>query len=228
MTKASPPSFAELVARNNIQLLARPLDLVVINGDIGVTEWGDLTLNDADHSAYARLVNRWLYNFPTQSDLFSTVALKVEFAGNAEEYSFRTIAKDVYAGTIAIFVDRILQSFRQDITASADEWRRAAATFAGHSLGDVMKATANNVRHVDEWLRARAPSPQQLTSMRVIADLLGQTLAPDGAGHQLGREVAADVLEKISGGSFGTLELQVFNFSNALLNERLKRTPSKP
>jgi len=69
----SVPSYDELVARNGITILQAPGDLTIRDGDIAMTRWGDLMLNDETYSAVVRFVQFWRYNFPTLRTLFDMV-----------------------------------------------------------------------------------------------------------------------------------------------------------
>ena len=39
---ASVPAYDDLVERNRIEILQKPGDLVLRNGDLAITRWGDL------------------------------------------------------------------------------------------------------------------------------------------------------------------------------------------
>jgi len=136
------------------------------------------------------------------------------------------VAKAIYAGTVTIFLNKSLGSFRSDIDATEAEWATALPVFSGHSLGQVLTATANNVRHNDEWQTATKPNSRQLASMRILAAALNEPLAVDGRNHRFGRDVAPEVLKAISGDDFQRLEKHVFSFTNELLRLREQRRPS--
>jgi len=65
------PAYDAVVERNKIETLQKPGDLTTRNGDIAVTRWGDLMLNDEDYSAFFKLVQTCRYNFPTLKVLFA-------------------------------------------------------------------------------------------------------------------------------------------------------------
>lgn len=52
------PSHLEIVTRNDVALLMQPSDPVVRNGDIALTTWGGLLLNNEDFSGFHRLVEQ--------------------------------------------------------------------------------------------------------------------------------------------------------------------------
>lgn len=64
------PAYDAVVDRNAITLLLVPGDLTVRDGDIALTRWGDLMLNDETYSALVRFVQFWRHNFPTLRTLF--------------------------------------------------------------------------------------------------------------------------------------------------------------
>lgn len=91
----------------------------------------------------------------------------------------------------------------------------------GCSFGQVVVASANNVRHADEWQTARPPAAKQLQSMRVLASVLNEPLIPaDGSRHKFGREVSPEVLEAICGGDMEQLEKHFFDFAKDLFHRR--------
>ncbi len=143
-----------------------------------------------------------------------------------EEIGAEEVAKGLYAGAIAVFLGRSLMTFQTDIGADHSEWSKSGPRFGGRSVGEVVAATANNVRHNDEWHISRPPSPMQLKSMRVLADVLREPLVDDGRAHRFGREVAPDTLKVLSEGDFDRLEANVFAFTNDLIGRRQRRRPS--
>ena len=67
------PSFDAVVERHAITVLLTPGDLTIRDGDIAMTRWGDLMLNDETYSARVRFVQFWRYNYPTLRTLFEIV-----------------------------------------------------------------------------------------------------------------------------------------------------------
>ncbi|MGH6975456.1 MAG: hypothetical protein ACREED_00360 [Stellaceae bacterium] len=67
------PGYDEVVERNQIDMLLKPGDLTVRNGDIAVTKWGDLMLVNEDYGAFVKLVQEWRFNYPTLKIMFETV-----------------------------------------------------------------------------------------------------------------------------------------------------------
>ncbi|MDE2229789.1 MAG: hypothetical protein KGL11_12220, partial [Alphaproteobacteria bacterium] len=91
----------------------------------------------------------------------------------------------------------------------------------------VLEASANNVRHNDEWAKTRPPTRKQLGSIRVLAAALDEPIAADGKGHRLAREVCPEILQVVSGGDFTRLESAVFTFAKSLLSGRQRRSPDQ-
>ncbi|MCY0856643.1 hypothetical protein [Cupriavidus sp. D39] len=134
------------------------------------------------------------------------------------------VARGVYAGAISVALSNAMQSFRADIQATMGEWDASSPAFGGCSLGQVIIASANNVRHADEWQAARPPSERQLQSMRVLAAALNEPLdPPDGSRHQFGREISPETLHVISGGDLEQLEANFFAFAKDLLKRKRHR-----
>ncbi|MGF6985222.1 hypothetical protein QFZ99_004699 [Paraburkholderia atlantica] len=133
-------------------------------------------------------------------------------------------ARGVYAGAIVVAVSNALQSFRADIEGVQHEWDAAVPRFEGCSFGQVVVASANNVRHADEWQTARPPTARQLQSMRVLSAVLNEPLDPaDGSRHSFGREVSPEVLQAICAGKIAQLEEHFFDFAKDLLLRRKQR-----
>ncbi|MCA8205143.1 hypothetical protein LGM71_29320 [Burkholderia sp. AU33545] len=134
------------------------------------------------------------------------------------------VARGVYAGAIVVALSNALQSFRADIEGVQHEWDAAVPRFAGCSFGQVVVASANNVRHADEWQTARPPTARQLQSMRVLSAVLNEPLDPaDGSRHRFGREVSPEVLQAICGGKMARLEENFFDFAKDLFLRREQR-----
>jgi hypothetical protein len=256
---APVPAYDDLVERNQIQLLQKPGDLVARNGDIAVTRWGDLMLNDEDYSAFFKLVQTWRFNFPTLKvlfdasidsaqrgtsleadldDLFAQAAAKSPHPMHGLDYDAyhrandsmgaAAIARGVYAGSITIVLSNMLQSFRANIAGTQEEWKKAAPLFNGCSIGQIIEASANNVRHADEWQTTRPPTRQQMNSILVLSTALCEPLVPpDGSRHRFSREISPEALQLISGGDFSKLETNLFLFANNMLKQRQIRLPSQ-
>jgi hypothetical protein len=134
------------------------------------------------------------------------------------------VALGVYAGAIVVALSNALQSFRADIGGNMQQWDAASPQFGGCSLGQVIIASANNVRHADEWQVSRPPTQQQLQSMRVLAAALNEPLVPpDGSRHRFGREVSPETLQVLSGGRVAQLEANFFAFAKDMLERRQQR-----
>jgi hypothetical protein len=119
------------------------------------------------------------------------------------------------AGAIAVALNNLLRREWVDL-GRPHTWETAGEKIRGHSFGRVMEATANNFRHADEWARHPLPNAQQLDSIRVIADVLGARIAPDGARHPFRGNVCPKLLLVVSGGSFEGLADRTFHFARAL------------
>lgn len=253
------PAYDAVVERNKIEILQKPGDLTIRDGDIAVTRWGDLMLNDDDYSAFFKLVQTWRFNFPTikvlfdasidiaqhrrdleaeLEGLFTQAAMKSRHPMHSLDYDayHRTndatgaaeVARGVYAGSIAIALNNMLQSFRINIVATQDEWKKAAPLFDGCSVGQILEASANNVRHAEEWQTTRPPTRQQMNSIQVLSAVFREPLdPPDGSRHRFSREVCPETLQLISNGDFQQLETNLFSFANAMLKQRQRRLPTQ-
>lgn len=259
-TLAPVPDYDTIVERNGIGMLHEPGDLALRNGDLALTKWGDLMLNNEDYSAFFKLVQEWRYNYPTLKVLFETVfdtfawqrRLAQEIEGSVptstpahpdplfnpemdpaafhratDQHGAAEVARGTYAGALVIIIDKMLRSFKDDIVATDDEWKRSAPLVNGPSLGQILQASANNFRHNEEWARARPPSERQLKSIKILSAAFQETIAPDGRGHKFAREICPETLQLISDGDFALLESAVFAFANNLMALRQIRLPTQ-
>lgn len=138
------------------------------------------------------------------------------------------VARGVYAGSIAVVLNNMLQSFRVNVVATQDEWKKAAPLFDGCSVGQILEASANNVRHAEEWQATRPPTRQQMNSIQVLSAALREPLdPPDGSRHRFSREICPETLQLISDGDFGKLEENLFLFAKNMLKQRQRRLPSQ-
>ncbi|WP_133062325.1 hypothetical protein [Paraburkholderia hospita] len=124
------------------------------------------------------------------------------------------VARGVYAGSIVIALSNALQSLRSDLGGKSADWDEALPRYGNCSFGQVIGASANNVRHADEWATTVAPTLQQLQSMRVLSLVLDESLdPPDGSRHRFGREISPETLQVICDGSMVALEKAFFAFA---------------
>ncbi len=255
----SVPTFDEIVTRNSIEILKSHGDLTVRNGDIAVTRWGDLMLNDADYSAFFKLVHAWRFNLSTLETLFiasvdgeahraflderldevvrfqSTERVVVSPDLDAEAFhkandqlAAAGMASGVYAGTVAVVLHRMLLGFHKNISGKPEEWKKSGTMFYGFSFGQILEASANNFRHLEEWQVLREIKGQPLHSLKILAALLQEPLdVTKPVPLRLRQDVSAETLSLLSGGVFEVLEFRFYEFAKALLDMRQLREPSR-
>jgi hypothetical protein len=96
----------------------------------------------------------------------------------------------------------------------------------GCSIGAVLRASANNFRHNDEWRKRRGdPTDQQLQSIRILAAALRKPIADNGVNHPFGAHVCQETLELLSQGSFDKLSANLFAFANSMVIRRESARP---
>lgn len=106
-----------------------------------------------------------------------------------------------YSGCIVMLASNALERFRDDIgikNKSDDRWTQSGPKFGGHSIGEIIVASANGFRHSDEWAKTRPPTNQQAQSINVLTDALGPIQPRTVETVQPGR--CQEVLSLISGG----------------------------
>ncbi|WP_336083402.1 hypothetical protein [Thalassospira sp. CH_XMU1448-2] len=255
----SVPQYDEVVEKHNIEILKAPGDLVVRNGDLATTAWGDLMLNNEYYSSYFKFVQEWRFNYPTQRLLFSNVISTTEteniekqlesalhdihqakranrFAedikydkwhSTSEMQTALFASRNIYAGAIILSLDKFLQALRKNINATYYEWVTSGPQFNGHSIGEAFQASANNLRHNEEWQVTRPPTNRQLTSIKILSDILQEPLNEEnGYQHRLSRDISSEILLTVSEGDFDILEQHLFSFTNQLVDNAYQRNLS--
>lgn len=149
------------------------------------------------------------------------------YHANLERIDAEKGAHGIYAGTITLVLNRALASFKADISATLDEWQRAGTQIKGHSVGAVLEAASNNMRHADEWeTAATAPTQQQLKSVHILSAVLDEPIPANGSIRRFARDISPEILDILCARDFLRLERTVFDFANALLALRQKRKPA--
>ena len=79
----------------------------------------------------------------------------------------------------------LLQAFKVDLHVSWAEWDSSEPLIHGYSIGAILRASANNFRHSDEWLKNRGHARRMNSSrsIRVLAAAFEEPIAPGGANH---------------------------------------------
>lgn len=233
------PDYLETLDRFGLGWMRKGGDLQVKNGDIAVTPDGDLQLGDTRFNALFRLVQRWRHNQPTLDVLFASMLDASDSLGDMQEargsgngallhqnpaaYHQETTeiigyesASSVYAGSILVVLNNMLQRFRKDLNASENAWKGVGPFISGYSVGSVVTAAANNSRHHDEWARAQSPASQQLASMEVLCAVIGQPVKDQHGHPSIRTNVCREVLLAVSDQSADRLHQIIFDFAKAL------------
>lgn len=246
------PRYEDVVERNAIARLVEPGDLTIRGGSIAVTKRGNIMLNDEVYSALFNLVTLWRYNFSTMQSLFLSVfdmneeleqksklnrigslslALPQGYAADSyhaikERLYAMKEARKVYAGSITLIIGQALAAFRIDIDANMDDWHAAGPLTNGHSVGDILTAAGNNMRHYDEWQTTTKANKQQLSSIRAISSVLGIPMKENGDIRGFGKNICPEILEILSKKDFLVLERRIFDFAQDLAARRNSRNLS--
>jgi hypothetical protein len=239
------PAHREIITRNQIEALAKGLDLAIKDGDLALTRRGELMLGDKTSHAFFDLVRDWRYNYAPMKVAFDLVAeagahgkeleterealcsgpelLAERFRGIQDELAIMAFARGSYSALAVLNVSNALQTFRADIGANQNEWAAAQPQFNGRSFGEILEASANNIRHRDEWAATNPPTPTQLKSIKVLADALNEPVAPAGRKHGFAREIGPETLALVCDRDFSRLETNFFAFAKNLYAQRQLR-----
>jgi hypothetical protein len=249
-----PPTYEGVVDEFDLTLLKQGANLVVEDGSIAVTKWGDLRMGSVAYNALWRLVQHWRFSAPATKQLFSAVYSMRDrihaLAGRQNltaridptDYSRQDYWDDrhrtnediaslsyghrTYAGCLIVALSGLLQQFRDDVGATADDWNKIGPMFQTCSFGQVMIAASNSFRHMDEWIKVRGSpnTKQQAASMGVLEPALGRKLKGPNSSII---EICPDALHLMSGGgSFDCLNANFFHFAHAVA-ERIDDSPPK-
>lgn len=74
-----------------------------------------------------------------------------------DEIAANEIGASACAGAIVLVLSGLLQSFKDDMDATKDDWNKSPPIVQGCSVGMILAASANNFRHLDEWVKTEIP-----------------------------------------------------------------------
>jgi len=237
----APPAYLDVVHAYSLDVLRGGADFVLtLSGGLATTKDGDLKLGSDKFNAMFRFVHRWRLNEPTLRRLFEAVksapdrnrqlveALNAKATGLAtsairsdvmhglsDARSVVRLGRDAYAGTIVLVLNHLLRRFEDDVQAAPGKWESVGPLVKGRSVGTIVQAAGNNFRHFEEWAATNPPTPKQLSSIQVIADVLGERIAANGAGHPFRINVCAEILD-VFAGTWEEVGRKVFAFAKAL------------
>jgi hypothetical protein len=233
----SAPQYMDVVSTYDLDVAGGDLQIDE-TGDLALTPDGDLKFGNDRINATHRLVQRWCFNVPIISVMFSLAAhsntttqnLVAEreviapllFQNDQSMQRFHHINNEIgahefgggaSAGALMVVLSNLLLRYKDDLKPAPAKWENSSSQIGGRSFGSIVVAAAANFRHYDEWARTERPTNQQLSSIRVIADVLKQAIAPDGYRHPFRHNVCPDLLEALSGGDFELLSQRFFAFA---------------
>jgi hypothetical protein len=210
------------------------------NGNWSVTRDGDFQFGDTATNAMFRFAQRWRPEQPALDELLrsmlSTTQLLDElrsardsgigpslsinpeaFHSDTESMGNYESGSAVYAGAICVVLNNLLLRFRKDLGLKKSDplWRDTGPKTAGHSMGVVFQAAAENFRHYDEWAGTRVPTDQQRESMEVLCAVLRLPLMTSDI-RTIRTNVCRGVLLAVRDGSSDKLHHSLFDYAKAL------------
>jgi hypothetical protein len=128
--------------------------------------------------------------------------------------------RGVAAGAVMVMLGNMLARFCDDLGLKGPLGKHGPPAFAGHSIGAVVQAAANNFRHHDEWARTKRPKDQQLISMICLIEVLEASDQPKPWGGNwvvaIRYNLCGEILRAISAEQFETLGAWLFEYAKSL------------
>jgi hypothetical protein len=236
---AGAPLFDELVEAYALTMLKEPADWSLdAGGDLTLTRDGEPVAGDAAYNGLFRLVETWRYNAAHLRYLFDTtnrmIAWRNDLAERADAIG-PTSARDfsqfaatlgailedqrvavfgalTYSGCLMLVLSGALLRLKDDLGATAGEWKTTGPLFNSHSVGAILVASANGFRHADEWAKTRPPTERQRLSQDVLDGVWGSCPLPEETSP--GRCV--EVLRLLASGGFEPLAFNILTFAHTL------------
>jgi hypothetical protein len=202
------PSYDEILSKHNLCLLQNGVDLVLENGDLALTRWGDLRMGSIAQNGLMRFVQHWRFNEPSFHRLFMEALSRRKLLVAHREQAGRPVVIDLATFNLAAYKAAV----RPDMSSDEEvEWNQSTPMLQGYSFGQIIVAAANGVRHVDEWEAAQAPTEKQRASMQVLESALRK----EGMSRFHVRDLPAEALDILSdGGNFERLAASMFDFAH--------------
>jgi hypothetical protein len=235
--EGTAPSLDEIVEAYDLTILRGPGDWTITDdGGLDLTKDGDAVRGDVAFNGLVRLVETWRYNAGHLRYLFDTMARMIAWRTALDERTnaigptsgkqFLELAATLgailedqrvaefgaitYSGCLMIVLSGGLLRLKDDLGATANEWKTTGPLFNSRSVGSIVVASANGFRHADEWAKTQSPTKKQRASQDVLNGVLGS--CPLTEGKSPGR--CAEVLQLLSSGEFETLASNIFAFAH--------------
>jgi hypothetical protein len=230
--------FDEIVETYDLAVLKGHGDWTITDdGNLDLTKDGDPVVGDVAYNGLFRLVETWRYNAGHLRYLFDTMARMIawrtaldertnaigptggqqflEFAATLgailEDQGVAEFGATTYSGCLMIVLSGALLRLKDDLGATANEWKTTGPLFNSRSVGSIVVASANGFRHADEWAKTQPPTEKQRASQDVLNGVLGSCPLPEET-HP-GRCV--EVL-RLLGDEFEALAVNIFAFAHNL------------
>lgn len=142
---------------------------------------------------------------------------KAAWDAHWDEEATAQSGRDVFPASIMLLAASALKRFRDDLELKPknDLWRFGGELNSGHSVGDIIIASANGVRHQDEWLKSSTLNDQQRASKDILDDVLVQNMVRNTEAYSTGR--CEEILQILGNGDGleGFTET-IFNFAHSV------------
>lgn len=147
-----------------------------------------------------------------------TLNLLFEQARMASEREGDAIMRDAFAGALIWGLHGMLRQYWQTAGASKAEWRRAGPLVAGYSVGQILAAALDNLRHFEDWDNEKSGALLQRRSVRVLCAVLALPVKKSAKHPPFRGNVSWAVLGGLSNGTdYGAIEKLVREFARHLI-----------
>lgn len=147
-----------------------------------------------------------------------TLNLLFEQARMASEREGDTVMRDAFAGALIWTLHGMLRQYWETTGASKAQWRRAGPLIAGYSIGQILTAALDNVRHFEDWDNEKSAVLLERRNVRVLCAALALPVKKSAKSAPFRGNVSWALLGALSQSTgYGALETLVREFARHLI-----------
>lgn len=147
-----------------------------------------------------------------------TLNLLFEQARMASEREGDTVMRDAFAGALIWALHGMLRQYWETAGASKAEWRRAGPLITGYSVGQILSAALDNVRHFEDWDTEKSAALLDRRNVRILCMVLGLPAKKSAKHPPFRGNVSWALLGALSQSTgYGAIESLVREFARHLI-----------